>query len=327
MNQIAAIRIFAKVAECLNFTEAAKQLDVSSSVVTGSVALLEQHLGVRLINRTTRRVSLTPVGERYQEHCSELLRQLSVMDQCIATATGQPAGSLRVAATSSYAMTGLPELLVQYRLHEPRTQVELTVFDTMADVSESGFDVCYSAERRLRDSSMVCRPLAHVRDAIVASPSYLERRSVPSSPADLAGHDVLLSSDAPGRYWEFNDKHGTQRVIVRPIINAQSPLLVKQAVRAGMGIARLPRSIIENELADGSLKALLAHSELQDDERTLWLLYSGQPHMAPAIRRFIDFVVERYRQCGMYGKQDSLISVRAIQHQSSNTELMLNRIL
>lgn len=327
MNQLAAIRIFAKVAECLNFAEAAKQLGISSSVVTRSVAVLEQHLSVRLVNRTTRRVSLTPAGQLYWEHCGELLRQLSVMDECMATAAGQPAGSLRIAASSSYATTDLPEVLAAYRLQEPRTQFELTVFDNMTDVTATDFDVCFSAERRLRDSSLVCRPLAQTRDVIVASPAYLARRRPPRTPAELSSHDVLVASDAPSRYWEFRDKHGTQRVVVRPILNMQSPLLVKRAVQAGLGVARLSRSIIQTELADGTLRPLLTNAELCGDERTVWVLYSGQPHMGIALRSFVDFVVERYRQHPPEDKRQAVVTLGPVQHHSSNTELLWSGIL
>ncbi|MEA3131910.1 MAG: hypothetical protein QOF46_3705, partial [Paraburkholderia sp.] len=160
MNLVASIRIFTKVAECLNFAEAAKQLGISSSVVTRSLAALEEHLGVRLVNRTTRRVSLTETGRLYWERCIELLRQLDAMEECIAFAVGQPLGSLRVAASSLYATTDLPEVLAAYRAREPRMCFELTVFDNMSDVAANEFDVCFSAERRLRDSSLVCRPLA-----------------------------------------------------------------------------------------------------------------------------------------------------------------------
>ncbi|MFP3565112.1 LysR family transcriptional regulator [Paraburkholderia sp. SIMBA_030] len=322
MNQLAAIRIFAKIAECLNFAEAAKQLGISSSVATRSVAVLEQHLSVRLINRTTRRVSLTPAGQLYWEHCAELLRQLAVMDESVATTTSQQGGVLRIASSSSYASTDLPEVLAAYRLQEPRMQFELTVFDNMADVTATDFDLCFNAGRRLRDSSLVCRPLARTRDVIVASPAYLSRRRPPGTPAELASHDVLVASDAPSRYWEFRDMHGTQRVVVRPILNMQSPLLVKHAVQAGFGIARLPTSLIQSELSDGTLRPLLTHVELCGDERTVWVLYSGQPHMALALRSFVDFVVERYRQRAAEDKREILAPVGRVQHHFGNTELL-----
>ncbi|MFL9934969.1 LysR family transcriptional regulator [Paraburkholderia sp. RL18-103-BIB-C] len=309
MNQLAAIRIFAKVAECLNFAEAAKQLGISNSAVTRGVAALEQHLRVRLVNRTTRRVSLTTAGQSYSAHCGELLRQISAMDECVATAAGQTGGSLSIASSSSYATTDLLELMAAYRLQEPRMQFELTVFDNMAEVTVSNFDICFSAERGLRDSSLVCRPLTQTRDVIVASPAYLSRRRPPETPLELSSHDVLVTSDGPGRFWEFRDKHGTQRVAVRPILNMQSPLLVKRAVQTGLGIARLSKALIQSELSDGTLRPLLTHVELCGDERTVWLLYSEQSHMELPVRRFIDFVVERYRQSAAEDKKETVVNM------------------
>jgi DNA-binding transcriptional LysR family regulator len=327
MNQLASIRIFAKVAECLNFAEAAKQLGISNSVVTRSVAKLEEHLGVRLVNRTTRRVSLTGTGQLYWKRCIELLRQLNDMDECIASAVGQPAGSLRIAASSLYATTDLPEVLAAYRAQESRMSFDLTVFDNMSDVAASEFDVCFSTERRLRDSSLVCRPLAQTRDVIVASPDYLARCPAPRTPGELVSHDVLVASDAPSRYWEFRDTHGTQRVVVQPIMNIQSPHVVKRAVQAGLGIARLSRSFVRAELANGSLRTLLDDATLCGDERTVWLLYSGQPYMAVALRSFVDFVVERYRQKRPENRAQKEECVRPAQRQSSNTELLWGEIL
>jgi DNA-binding transcriptional LysR family regulator len=314
MNQLASIRIFAKVAEYLNFAEAAKQLGISSSVVTRSVATLEEHLGVRLVNRTTRCVSLTGTGQLYWTRCIELLRQLDDMDECIASAVEQPAGALRIAASSLYAATDLPDVLAAYRAQEPRMSFDLTVFDNMSDVAASEFDVCFSAERRLRDSSLVCRPLAQTRDVIVASPDYLARCPAPRTPGELASHDLLVASDAPSRYWEFRDAHGSQRVVVQPVMNIQSPQVVKRAVQAGLGIARLSRSFVRNELANGSLRALLEDAPLCGDERTVCLLFSRQPHMTVALRSFVDFVVERYRQKPLASKAQDEAFVGQEQH-------------
>ncbi|WP_025598437.1 LysR family transcriptional regulator [Burkholderia sp. WSM2230] len=327
MNQLASIRIFAKVAECLSFAEAAKQLGISASVITRSVAGLEQHLGVRLVSRTTRRVSLTPAGQMYCEHCVGLLRHLATMDECVSVAAAQPAGLLRIAASSSYACTDLPDVLAGYKAKEPRTQFHLTVFDNMTDVTAADFDVCFSAERRLRDSSLVCRALAQTQEVIVASPAYLARRRAPRTPADLSSHDVLIASDSPSRYWEFRDKHGTQRVVVRPILNMQNPLLVKRSVEAGLGIARLSRSVVQRELAEGSLSPLLENAKLCGDEKTVWILYSGQPHMAMAIRDFVDFTVQRYRQTPGESKRETVVPVGRVQRYFSNTELLWTGIL
>ena len=327
MNQLASIRIFAKVGESRNFAEAAKQLGISNSVVTRSIATLEQHLSVRLVNRTTRRVALTPAGQAYWQGCVEVLKQLDMMAETIASTTTQPVGSLKIAASSCYASTDLPEVLAAYHADEPRTDFELTVFDNMSEVTATDFDVCFTAERRLRDSSLVCRPLAQTQDIIVAAPTYLARHPPLNVPEDLASHNVLLASDAPSRYWEFRDTHGTHRVAVKPILTPQSPLVIKRAVQAGLGIARLPSSIIKDELSAGTLRPLLREFSLDGDERSVCVLYSGQPHMAVSVRRFVDFVVARYRRDVPVRKSVSQRSVGPAQHNFSNTELQWSGIL
>ncbi len=327
MNQLMSIRIFARVAECLNFAEAARQLGISASVVTRSVATLEQHLGVRLINRTTRRVSLTLTGETYRRCCVELIRQLELMDECVSVATTQPTGPLKIASSSCYAATDLPDVLAAYRRDEPRANFELTVFDNMADVAVHEFDVCFGTERRLRDSSLVCRPLAPTRDVIVASPAYLSRCGTPRKPEELSRHDVLLAADAPSRYWAFRDSHGTQRVIVQPVLSMQSPFLIKRAVEAGLGVARLSHSTVQDELRDGRLLPLLTDVSLCDAERTVWVLYSGQPNMSAAARSFVDFVVARYRDEPPRAEANGHAPVGAAQHRTGNSELLRNGIL
>ncbi|MGF6758143.1 LysR family transcriptional regulator [Paraburkholderia sp. GAS334] len=296
MNLLASIRIFARVAESLNFADAARVLGVSCSVVTRGVAALEAHLNVRLINRTTRRVSLTAAGQIYWQGCIDLLRQLDAMEEMIASATSQSVGSLKIAAPSSYATTDLGDILAAYHREEPLVNFELTVFDNMKHVVANDFDVCFTAEHRLRDSSLICRSLAQTQDVIVASPAYLARRRAPKKPQDLSDHDILLGADAPSRYWEFRDTNGAHRVVLRPVMNAQSPAVVARAAEAGLGIARLSRSLIHDQIESGTLVELLGNFLLDSNERTVWILYSRRRHMPLSVRSFVDFVVSRYRE-------------------------------
>src|ERR1700692_1574249 len=168
MNQLAAMRIFVRVAECLNFTSAARDLGVSTAVVTRNVAALEEHLHTRLINRTTRSVALTAPGKVYWDTCIQLLSQLDSVEESIASTTGQSAGSLRIASASSFAISELPHILSDYHRVEPKVSFEVSVFESKSPAVSNDFDVCFIAERRLRDSSLVCRALQPFREILVA---------------------------------------------------------------------------------------------------------------------------------------------------------------
>lgn len=296
MNQLAAMRMFTKVAESLNFSIAAKQLGVSSAVITRSISTLESHLNIRLFNRTTRHVSLTNAGQAYLEGCAELLNQLEMLETNISSATRESVGSLKIAAPESFAASDLSELLAAYHVIEPRVNFEVTVFDNSHELVANQYDVWFTAERRLRNSSSVCRALTQFRDVIVATPSYLDGRGVPRVPEDLTSHNILTASDGTNRYWEFGDAHGTHRITMRPTFNSPNLLAVKRATLAALGIARLPKPLVRAELRAGTLRRLLEGFDLEDDERTLWLLYSKNRYMTKGVRRFVDFAAARYRE-------------------------------
>lgn len=296
MNQLSAMRMFATVAESLSFTIAAKELRVSTAMVTRSVATLETHLNLRLLNRTTRSVSLTEAGQEYWQGCRELLHHLDTLEANVCSSARETGGSLKVAAHESFAAADLSDLVAGFRETEPRVDFELTVFASTQDLAVGTYDVCFFAERRLRDSSLVCRPLTQVRDVIVASPGYLLLRGSPTQPSDLTNHDILASSEPSARSWEFSDAYGTQRVLLRPVLSSSNLLTVIRAAKTGLGIARLPASLVSTEIHDGALVPVLGDFELESGVRTLWMLYSGHRYMTPRVRRFIDFSVARYRR-------------------------------
>lgn len=294
MNQLSAMRMFAKVAESLSFTVAAKELRVSVAMVTRSVATLETHLNLRLLNRSTRSVSLTEVGHEYLLGCRELLRQLDTLEANVCSTAHEAGGSLKLAAHESFASAELSNIVARFREEEPRVDFEVTVFSSTHDLATGSFDVCFAAERRLRDSTLVCRALTQVREIIVASPDYLFRKGALTRPGELAGHDILVSSEPCVRNWEFNDAYGVQRMQFRPVFSASNLMTLIQAAKAGLGIARLPASLISTELQEGSLQQVLDDFDLENSERTLWMLYSGHQYMMPRLRRFVDFCAAHY---------------------------------
>jgi DNA-binding transcriptional LysR family regulator len=156
-------------------------------------------------------------------------------------------------------------------------------------------DVFFVAERRLRDSSLVCRSLEPFPEVIAASPQYLARAGMPSRPEQLERHDIVTLSPSPARFWEFRNRNEVRRVAVKPFLSVTSVAAIKAALMAGLGIARLPLALIQSELTSGELCPLLENFALNDDRPTLWMVYSRQRLMPAAVRSFIDFTASHYR--------------------------------
>ncbi|MFP3605907.1 LysR family transcriptional regulator [Paraburkholderia sp. SIMBA_053] len=293
MNQFESMRIFSKVAQCLNFSDAARQLGISNSAVTRGLTNLERHLNLRLINRTTRHVSLTPAGQTYLEGCSDLLLQLEQMEDRVRAESRSAAGRLKLAVPAFFASTGLPSLIAEFRLSNPLVGFDMTVYETASQIVPEDFEVCIMIERKLRDSSLICRAIGRTTDVIVASPSYLARRGVPESPRQLSDHDILLDGESLMRYWTFTDSSGDTRVTLAPFLAAQNASAILRASLDGLGIARLPFMFVQDHLRTGKLTTVLNGFDLEGSERTVWMLYAGQRYATHMVRTFIDFAVRK----------------------------------
>ncbi|MFM0197833.1 LysR family transcriptional regulator [Paraburkholderia strydomiana] len=296
MDHLTSMRTFMKVAECLNFSAAARHLGVSNAVVTRQVAMLESHLNAKLLNRTTRSVSLTTAGQAYLRGCVEWLNELESMEKCIISAADESVGALKIAYAASFADGDLADVLTEFHLAEPQVRFDLSVFESMQRVTLADFDVCFSVESALRDSAMICRSLAVTRDVIVASPGYVERCGIPERPDDLTQHSILVAGEIPARFWEFDDAHGVNRTLFKPVLRAGSVLAVKRAALSGLGIARLAESLVQTELENRTLVQLLGQFLLKGNERAIWMLYPAHRHIPAALKTFTDFVVSRSRR-------------------------------
>ncbi|SAK60815.1 LysR family transcriptional regulator [Caballeronia ptereochthonis] len=293
MNQLESMRIFVKVAECLNFGVAAKQLGISNSAVTRGVGALEHHLRLRLINRTTRSVSLTQAGQSYFESCADVLSQVKQIEEKVRAEAESATGRVKIAVSALFAATDLPKLLTEFRKKHPLIAFDVTIYENQAQISPEDFELSFMVERKLRDSSLVCRTLGRTQDVIVAAPCYLESRELLLSPRDLPNYDILLDSESLMRYWTFKDKDGVHRVALVPTMTARNTCAVVRSAVAGLGVARLPRMVIEGELESGKLLPLLENFDLDGKDRTISMLYAGQRYATQAIRSLVDFAIER----------------------------------
>ncbi|WP_460900726.1 LysR family transcriptional regulator [Paraburkholderia jirisanensis] len=294
MNQLQAMRVFMRVVELNSFSLAGRQLGMSAAAVTRSVSMLEAHLNMRLLNRSTRSLSLTEAGRLYLEGCRAVIDKLDEVESELLRSTRDPSGMLRIAAPAMFASTELAPLFRAYRSINPRVEFEVTAYDTHIDMIEGGFDICFATDRYAVNTSLVSRKVLTVREVAVASPAYLARCGVPQTPHHLARHDLVTLSEQ-SRIWEFSGIDGVQRINANAPLSASSQMTVRSAVLADLGIALLPLPLVSDDIERGTLKTVLNQYEVNGGALHISIVYSGRNYLATKARNFIDFTVEQFR--------------------------------
>ena len=289
---LADMAVFARVVEAEGFTAAARSLGLSKSAVSKQVARLEADLGVRLLQRTTRRLSLTGEGATFFEGCQRMLAEASAAERSVTHLAGGVRGRLRINAPMSFGILHLAPALPAFQARHPELAVELILNDRRVDLIEEGFDVGLRIGG-LPSSSLIARRLAGSRPAVCASPDYLARNGRPETPEDLRNHHCLLYSYLdPPKLWRFQSAGGARRVTVEGPLETNNGEALLQAALAGLGITRLPSFIVGPALCDGRLIELL--KDWQDPrEPAIYVVYPERRHLAPKVRAFVDFVAER----------------------------------
>lgn len=291
-SNLADMAVFARVVEAESFTGAARALGLSKSAVSKQVARLEADLGVRLLQRTTRRLSLTGEGATFFEGCQRMLAEASEAEAAVTHLAGGVRGRLRINAPMTFGVLHLAPLLPAFCARHPELEVELSLNDRRVDLIEEGYDVGLRIGG-LPSSSLIARRLATSRPAVCASPAYLARNGRPERPEDLRAHVCLIYSYLdPPKIWRFRSPRGPTRVTVSGPLETNNGEVLLQAALAGQGIARLPSFIVGPALLDGRLIELL--SDWQDPrEPAIYVVYPERRHLAPKVRAFVDFVAER----------------------------------
>jgi DNA-binding transcriptional LysR family regulator len=291
---IAILTTFVAVVEAGGFTRAAERLETTPGAVSRRVAALEQRLGLRLLNRTTRQLNLTEAGEHYYRDVAAILQALSDAEDRVSHLSEAPAGELRVAAPMSFGVSALASLLPEFHARYPDLRLTLDLDDRMVDLVASGADLALRIGP-LTDSSLVARRLAELDRVCCAAPGYLARRGRPDSPADLSGHACLRYSNIGSREeWtlhRLDDATVTDTVEVSGPLCANNGDLLRRAAVAGMGLCFLPRFIIEDELRSGRLETVL--SEWGAPPLTLSALWPSRRFVPAKVRAFVDFLAER----------------------------------
>ena len=287
------VRVFTRVVAAGSFTAAAQELDLPTSTVSRRVARLEDELGVRLLYRTTRKLSLTSPGKLYYERCARMMEEFADAEREVTQAQATPKGRVRVTAPVDFSPVST--LAAGFLNHFPDVQLELDLTNRRVDLVEEGFDIALRAGI-LTDSSLVAYKLADSTMTLVASPEYLSARGEPRSIRDLAKHDcVVFGTLGPQVMWPLREKSGTVNVSVSGRISVNHLQAAKSAAVAGLGIAMIPGAYCAAEIHAGTLAPVLP--DIGAPAGALWLVVPNR-HMAPAARAFVEYVRANFELVG-----------------------------
>ncbi|MDX1633239.1 MAG: LysR family transcriptional regulator [Marinobacter sp.] len=286
MDRIDAMRAFVQVVQEGAFTRAAERLELSPQLVSKYISQLEQHLGVRLLNRTTRKVHLTEAGARYFQGAQQVLSDIEDMENQLGDLQGQASGVLRISAPTSFAIHHMSPMLSAFREAHPAVGIDLQLNDRKVDIVEEGFDIALRIGH-LKSSSLIARRIAPVRLVLCASPDYLARHGTPEKPEDLAHHQYLRYS-----YLELEAGQSLQKSLAASGNNTamtsnNGDVLVAAAI-SGAGIALQPTFLAGPAISAGSLRILLPDHEPRP--MGLYAVYAHRQLLASKVRSFIDFI-------------------------------------
>jgi DNA-binding transcriptional LysR family regulator len=292
MEDLERMAIFARVVEDKSFSAAARRLNLSKSLVSKQVTQLEKSVGARLLNRTTRALSLTDAGAVFYEHCAHIVEELEEAKLAVGRLHSEPRGLLRISAPVAFGRlhiaTVLPEFLAAY----PDLKIDMVTTDRFVDLAEEGYDIVI----RIVDQpapTLVARKLAPVNRKMVATPEYFQRYGVPRTPEDLEKHNCLTYTYFnPQDPWRLRGPDGDISVQATGNMRVNDDDVLSQAVLGGLGLALLPTFIIGKELQAGRLQSVL--SQYIPVERHIYAVYLANRHVSANVRAFIDHLLKQF---------------------------------
>jgi DNA-binding transcriptional LysR family regulator len=288
MDTIDGMRTFAAVVDEGSFSRAAERLDMSPQLASKYVGRLEARLGVRLLNRSTRRLSLTEAGRAYYDRVRQVLADIDDMENAVGDMTARARGTLRVNAPMSFGQMHLTRAIAAYQDAQPEVEVDLTLNDRVVDIVSEGFDLAIRIGR-LEESSLVARRLAPARLVVCGAPEYFRRRGVPGTPGDLATHDCLrYAYSADFDRWRLERGGRTHTVRVAGPFCANNGHALREAAVAGKGIILQPTFIVCDDIRAGRLTTVL--DEYRPPELNVHAVYAHRQYLSAKVRTFVDFL-------------------------------------
>ncbi|SMG59506.1 LysR family transcriptional regulator [Cedecea sp. NFIX57] len=291
MDLFRAMTVFAEVAKAGSMSAASRKLHITPAMVGQHIAALEDRLGMRLLNRTTRRQKLTDFGRSYLEQCHDILERVAISETQAEGLQHSFGGKLRLTAAVSFGTECLIPALQRYRKMAPDVEIEITLTDSVIDLVDEGIDIAFRIGE-LDDSSMIGRPLMPYRMAVCASPNYLNVYGTPEHPSELIGHQLLSLSTSSRSPWKLSRGEEKVEIPVESKLTVNNGQALRMAARSGLGIVMQPEILLSEDIISGRLVRLFQGWHIR--ERQVWLLYLRNKRMTPKIRAFINFSLEEF---------------------------------
>jgi DNA-binding transcriptional LysR family regulator len=290
-DSLSGITLFARVVEAKSFSAAAEALGISKSLASRNVTALEESLAVKLLNRTTRKLSLTDAGAVFYEHCATILRQAETARRAVTESQDEPAGVVKLTAIPAFANRHVLPALVDFRRQQPKIQVKLSCTNRVVDLGSEGFDLGIRSQPP--PPHLVARTLATSRLVLCASPAYLAQRGAPRRVEDLATHDcIVFPVLAPKGRWTFTRNRRKHSVAITPAMETDDMDTVRSAILAGLGVGLLPTHMAGGDLQRRELVPLLR--PFDPGAGTLSLVYLPNRTLPSRVRVLIDFLIKRF---------------------------------
>jgi DNA-binding transcriptional LysR family regulator len=291
MDRITSMTTFVKVVDVGGFSAAARALNLSSSMVTNHIQSLEARLGVRLLNRSTRKVNLTEVGHAFYDRCVRIIAELDDAEQVAEALHSTPRGTLRLNTSVAIPSVIAPAIAKFVALY-PEASVSIAATGRMVDLVEEGFDLAIR-NTPIPDSSLIIRRLASYGFVVCGAPDYFASRGRPGQPTDLVHHNCMNYSDAPwGPEWHFASAENDQAVPITGNLQANNADSLRLAAVLGQGLIYVPTFVVSDELKSGRLVPIL--TEFPTIERSIDAIYPHRQHLSAKVRSFIDLVAKHF---------------------------------
>ena len=293
MDKLRAMQVFVRIVETGSLTAAASALDMSGPAVVRSLAALERSVGVRLLNRTTRRSSLSDEGREYYERCRRVLAEVEAADASLSARRIEPRGRLRLTAPVTFGRMHVSPLVGTFAARYPAVEVELLLLDRVVDLVEEGIDAAVRIGH-LAESSLVALRIGETQRVVCASPAYIKQSGAPSVPKDLQSHRTIhFSGLSPSADWQFGGK-GAPPVAVRPFLRTNHVDAALDACLRGLGCAQFLSYQVTNQVKAGKLRHVLEGFE--PPPVPIHLVYPHARLLSPNVRAFVDLAAGHFRK-------------------------------